>query len=306
MSKFSQIFRVSLFVAVLLFAAGLPLLAEGVQEDPSNTLSFTDSYGRDLEITDDVQRVVSVGPNITEIVFALGKGDLLVGRTDYCDYPEAALEVDTIGSLMEPSIEKIIDLNPDLVLVSVHFPKDAVAKLESLGIAVVGLYTDESFDGVYSNIENTGYLLSAEEQAEQLVRQMKQTVSRVEEKVKDLEKPSVYYVVDFGEYGDFTAGGNTFINQLITMAGGINIAADVEGWSYSLEKIIEKDPDLLVCSAYWGTKERLEKAVGYKDLTSVQEGRLYEVDNNMIDRQGPRLARGLESLARIFHPEAFE
>ena len=134
---------------------------------------------------------------------------------------------------------------------------------------------------------------------------MKTTVNSVINAVKGKEKPSVYYVIGFGEYGDFTAGGDTFIHQIITMAGGNNIASDIEGWSFSLEMIVDSDPDILVCSKFWDSKESILITNGYKDLKAVQNGSLFEIDNNMLDRQGPRLAEGLKALAKIIHPDAF-
>ena len=125
------------------------------------------------------------------------------------------------------------------------------------------------------------------------------------EKVKDVSRPRVYYVVGFGEAGDFTAGGDTFIGTIIEMAGGDNVAKDLQGWQYSLEKLIEQDPDIIICSKYYDAKAGIEQAQGYKDLRAVKEGRLLEIDNNLLDRQGPRLADGLEELAKLIHPELF-
>jgi iron complex transport system substrate-binding protein len=119
------------------------------------------------------------------------------------------------------------------------------------------------------------------------------------------ETPSVYYVLGYGKGGDFTAGSDTFISQMIKMAGGRNSAVDVRGWIYSLEKIIENDPDILVCSKYYDSKNGIMNTSGYQELTAVKNGKIFEVDNDVIDRQGPRLVEGLEAFARIFHPEAF-
>ena len=134
---------------------------------------------------------------------------------------------------------------------------------------------------------------------------MKEKVKDVTTKVKDLAKPKTYYVVGFGEYGDFTAGGDTFISDIIKMAGGDNVAKDSKGWSYSLEKIVEDNPDIFICSEYFNTKETLINSPGYKEIPAIKNGKLYTIDNNKIVRQGPRIADGLEELARILHPEAF-
>jgi len=287
--------------------------AEGKTENqPTRTgtaaepgITVVDSYNRSVTIEKEAVRVVSIAPNITETIFALGKGDILKGRTDYCDYPAEAQNIPSIGSLREPDIEAIAELNPDIVIASTHFTKESLDKLNALSIPLVVFANQDSFEGVYKTINGIGRLTGSEEAAGDLITEMKTRVSFVTEAVKGKDKPSVYYVIGFGEYGDFTAGGDTFINQVIEMAGGNNIASDIKGWSFSLEEIVESDPDILVCSKFWDTKESIKITNGYKSLRSVKNGQLFEIDNNMLDRQGPRLAEGLEALAKIIHPEVF-
>jgi iron complex transport system substrate-binding protein len=125
-------------------------------------------------------------------------------------------------------------------------------------------------------------------------------------KVKDAKKPTVYYVAGFGKSGDFTAGKNTFIGNMIEIAGGKNAADDAIGWKYSVEKLVEKDPDILICSKFYASKKGIEATTGYKDLNAVRNGKLLEVDDNIIVRQGPRLAEGLEAIAKLIHPELFK
>ncbi len=297
-----------IFMSALLFGAGNQEKASIKQAEPvkqKTGISVTDSFNRTITLDKPAARIVSVAPSITETVFALGKGDLLVGRTDYCDYPAEALSVQSIGSLMEPNIEKIAELNPDIVIASTHFKKETLEKLENLSIKVLILKEDKSFDGVYTTINNIAKITGAEKEGQTLIAKMKKTVKDVEQAVKGKKRPKVYYVIGFGEHGDYTAGGNTFIGQMITMAGGTNIAAAVKGWTFSLEKIIEADPDIIICSKYWNTKKNFVKANGYKALSAVKENKVFEIDNNMLDRQGPRLADGLKALAKIIHPESF-
>ena len=278
------------------------------EEQRSTIYPYTlvDSYDREITIEEEPMRIISVAPSITETMFALGAEDKLIGRTTYCDFPEEASAIETIGSLREPSIEKIVELNPDLVIGATHFNKEVLEKLESLDIKVVILYGSESFEGVYGIIDKASIVVNKQDEGKMLIDNMKETVEDVISRVKDVPKPSVYYVVAFGQYGDYTAGKDTFISQLIEMAGGENAANDVEGWKYSLERLVEKDPDILICSKYYDSKVGIENSHGYDELTAVKEGKLFEIDNNPIDRQGPRLAQGLKSLAKIIHPEAFE
>lgn len=269
-------------------------------------LTITDSHNREVNIEREPTKIVSVAPNITETIFALEESEKLIGRTDFCDYPEKVKNIESIGSLTEPNIEKIADLKPDLIIASTHFNEDVLKKLEELGLKVIVLYGEESFDGVYNVIGKIGKILNAKSKADKIISDMKVKVTNVQEKVKDVARPSVYYVVGFGEYGDFTAGKDTFINQMIEIAGGKNAADDVEGWKYSLERLIEKDPDILICSMSGNEKKQIMSANGYKDLTAVKEGKLFEIDKNLLERQGPRLADGIEALAKIIHPELFK
>ena len=252
------------------------------------------------------QRIVSLGPNITETLFALNREELLVGRTDYCDYPPEALDIPSVGTLTEPSLEKIVSLNPDLVIASTHVKAELLNTLEEAGISVLSVYSEEDFDGVYSLIRQVADRIGAGDEGMKLTDEMRKTVALVQEEVAGREKPVVYYVIGYGEYGDYTAGGNTFIGKMIEMAGGVNAAAELEGWRYSLEKLLVQDPDMLICSGNYGNiAEELSEAAGYRDLTAVKEGRVYTIDNNKLDRQGPRLAEGLMDLAGIIHGDDF-
>lgn len=275
------------------------------QQDGGHYLRFEDSYHRVITLDTIPARVVSLAPNITEIVFALGKGGALVGRTDYCDYPAEAGEIQSVGSITNPNIEKIVQLNPDIVIASTHFQKAVLTKLESLGITVAVLDGEDSFDGVYQTIEQVGKVLHSEEAAAELISEMKQKVADITSKVRNACKPKVYYVVFYGDSGFYTAGEGTFIGNMLNMAGAENAAGDFKGWQYSLEKLVEKNPDLLVCSKFYHTKEAIGGAPGFKDLKAVKEGKILEIDHNLLDRQGPRLVEGLEALARLFHPEIF-
>lgn len=269
-------------------------------------VTFTDGMGIEIEISEEPMRIISLAPSMTEMIYALDLGDRLVGRTDYCNYPEAALAVESIGSLREPNVEGIIALNPDLVLMSTHASEEAHAKFEAAGIKVAVLTAQESFDGVYQLLEQMGTIFHVEEKAQAIIEDMQADVKDVMDKVAGVEKKTVYYVVGFGEYGDFTATGDTFIHEMLEMAGGENIAADGEGWSYNLETIIEKDPEYILCSELYDTKGQLEATEGYQDLTAVKEGRLVAINQDLLSRQGPRLAEGLKVIAQVLHPELFE
>lgn len=268
-------------------------------------IKIVDSYNREISLEKAPERLVSLSPGATETIYALNSQNFLVGRSDYCDYPEEATKIESVGPITEPNIEKIAELNPDLVIASAHFSKELVDKIEALGIKVAVLYGEDSFDGAYKNIQDIALVLGKQEEGTKIIDEMKKKVEEVENKVKDLKKPSVYYVVGFGKT-DFTAGGNTFIGQIIDRAGGENIAKEIDGWNYSKEVLMEKNPDIVVLSDKYDSKSGFTTGEGYKDLKAVKEGKVYEIDDNMLSRQGPRQADGLEALAKIIHPEAFK
>ncbi|WP_244833532.1 ABC transporter substrate-binding protein [Clostridium sp. BJN0001] len=267
-------------------------------------LTIKDSYGEDVTLKEEPKKVISLAPNITELIYNLDAQKKLYGRTDYCDYPEEALDVESVGTMRTPDIEKIISLEPDIVIASTHFSEENAKKLKDNGINVMCLYQENDFDGVYSMIEKLGKVLNKNEKATETVNNMKKTISEVSEKVKNLKKPSVYYVVSYGDSGDYSAPENTFVGQIINLAGGKNIVPENDSWSYSRELLIENDPDIIVVRK--GEKDKFMSTKGYEDLTAVKEGKVYEIDNNIIDRQGYRNAEGVYEMAKIFHEDAFK
>lgn len=273
--------------------------------EPENAvypLEITDFKGNTVKFSEEPRKVISLSPNITEIIYALGKGDKLVGRTAVCDYPEKVKETTVVGDFIEWNFETILSLEPDVIFASSLNTEENEKKLTELGLNVVFLTQVESFESTYETIDLVGRVLNAREKADEIISEMKETVSRVQKAAEGKEKPTVYYVVGFGEYGDYTATGETFISSMIEMAGGDNIAKDATGWVYSLEKLIEKDPDIIIGSEE--AKEAFRQTNGYKDLTAVKEGRIYAIDESIVVRQGPRLAEGLKKLYEIFHSES--
>lgn len=272
-------------------------------------ITITDSYKRQVKIEKEPTSIVSLSPAVTETVYAIGLGDKLVGRTDYCNYPEEVSKVKSIGTITEPNIEAIVALKPDIVIGSSLTTKEVVSQLENLGVKVAVIFNNEDFEGVYSTINSIASIFGNEtkDKAASVVSSMKTKIEDVQKKVSAASSsPKVYYVVGFGEYGDFTAGGDTFVDKILTTAGGTNIAKDVQGWNYSLEKLIENNPDIIICPLDQGGKEAFAKAENYKDLNAVKENKVYDINQDLINVQGPRIADGVEAMAKIIHPELFK
>lgn len=272
--------------------------------ETSYPVEIVDSNGDKITLESEPEKVVSVAPNLTELIYELDADDKLIGRSDYCDYPAEVSEVPSVGTLQTPDIETIISLDPDIVIVSTHFNEENTQKLSELGIHVITLYEESDMTGIYDIINILGTVVNRNTEADECVKRMKETIKSVEAAIDGLEAPTVYYVVGYGEYGDYTAGGDTFVGGLLTMAGGDNIAKEISGWNITLEEIVEQDPSIIIISE--AMKDDFINSPNYGDLTAVKEGNVYTLDTNMLDRQGYRNAEGIKALAEIFHPEAFK
>ncbi len=282
-----KILKTMIITLVLAAAVFSGVYAGGAQE-----------AARPQEAAERPLRVVSLAPGITETVFALGKGDLLVGRTDYCNFPLQAADVQSVGPIQQPNIEMIISLKPDVVIASTHAPKAAADLLSGAGINVKYFYTPASFEGVYDVIRQTAAEIDASGEAEEMISGIDKRYQKLAAHASSGPGPSVYYVVGFGESGDWTAGGDTFIGAMLEAAGGSNIASDVSGWSYSLEKLVESDPDVIIIGDE--QKDSFIRTPVYSELSAVKNNRVYGIDEDILSRQGPRLIEGLEILNSIF------
>ena len=270
---------------VLLFAA-----CGGPQQQAATTDTVTDDYGRTVVIPAHPQRVVSLSPAVTEIMFALGADSLLVGRTDFCEYPAEALQIPSIGGISNLNIEKILSLNPDLVISGSMVGKKATDQMDQMGTPMVCVIEKPRFEALYDNIRAIGRLVGKEKEADSLNALMRERANALDNRTitqsHDNALPKVYYVVGFGPTGNFTAGGNTFINDIIRMAGGRNIAEEVEGWNYSLEALMQENPDYIIVrredsATFCGMKP-------YNTLDAVRKGHVIGIVSGTFDLQVPR------------------
>lgn len=280
-----------------------PISNEGAIEQYPMTIM--DKYGDTVVIEAAPDTLMSLSPEITEIIFALNAGNLMIGRSTYCDYPVETEEIQDFGTLFDLNIESIVEANPDVLFLSSMASEDLALNLKNQGITVVILDKDSTLEGTYAYYQTVGQIINRNDEAKLLEEKVRAQIEEVKEAVEGLTPPTVYYVVHAEEGVDTTATGETFVHDMITLAGGDNVAKDGSDWMYSLEKIVEKNPYIMLCSKYWDTKAGIVKLEGYKDLDAIKEDRLYEVDENMIIRQGPRIGDAIEVMARIFHPEAF-
>ncbi|HHY77219.1 MAG TPA: cobalamin-binding protein [Clostridiales bacterium] len=267
-------------------------------------IKITDLKGRKVVLDKKPERIVSLSPTNTEIVFALGAGDRLVGITNYCDYPEETKDIEKIGDFENPNIELIKKINPDLVLAGGYLQEEIIKTLEGLGIAVASTEAAD-VESIFDSLAMIGKLLKEEEKAEELINNIHKAIDDVKAKVANKNKPKVFYLV--WKEPIFTTGRGTYINEIIQIAGGYNVASEMEGWAqYSFEELLKQNPDILV-AAYHSTDEGMNKEDIMKDeffskLECVQKGNIHVMsDDNIVSRPGPRVIEAIYEMAEALH-----
>jgi iron complex transport system substrate-binding protein len=285
------------------------------EEVESSVLSIevVDDLDRTLKLEGPAQRIVSLAPSITETLFAIGAGEQMVGREDTVVYPEEALEVPSVGSLWgDLPVEAILALEPDLVLAGEIISQEQVQALEELGLTVFWQANPREIEGLYNNIEMLGLLTGRTEQAIVLNDELVSRVVAIEAKVSQVDiSPLVFYELDATDpENPWTAGKGTFIDLILSMAGGQNLGAVLEGeWvQVSSEEVINQNPDfiLLADALYGATPEVVSERPGWSAITAVQNEDVYPFDPYLLSVPGPSLVKGLEEAAAILHPDLFE
>jgi iron complex transport system substrate-binding protein len=298
-------------LAVILAACGhpapVPPTAVPTSAPTEVAITVEDGVGNILTFESAPQRIISLAPNHTEVLYALGLGDRVVGVTEYCNYPPEAAEKPKVGDFVNTDLELVVGLEPDLVLATTMHMAETVPAIQERGIPVFVL-DPQSVASVMDEIRTLGRITGREAAADALVADMQARIDAVQQKVKDAPRPKVFW-----ELGPelFTVGPNTFVNDLIDLAGGENVAADADTpWpQLSVEAIILKDPDVIVLADhnYGQTVEMVKERPGWEDIAAVKEGSIIEITNDdIVSRPGPRLVEGLEFLAKALHPDLFE
>ena len=292
------------FLVILSIALVMALVLTACSPGGQTPVNYVfDDLGRLVAINGTPQRIISLAPSNTEILFALGLGDRVVGVTDYCDYPPEALNKTKVGGYANPDIEKIVALNPDLVLVAYGTPMDVINTMVGLGLTVFGIKTTD-LDDLLNDIRRVGEITDKEVEAQALTSEMASRIQAVTNQTEELEqRPKVFYIV----WNDplWTAGSGTFIHELIEKAGGVNICQNITGYTtISIEDVLARDPEIIITSEL-----SYDWALNATELASTnasQSGRIYTCDDNLVQRPGPRLVEGLEWFAHLIHPEIFE
>ena len=290
----------ALLVTVLLLTACKPVTPQ----------TYTDFLQREVTLTQPAQRIVSLAPSNTELLFAVGAGEQVVGREDLSDYPAEALDVPSVGGSMgDYNLEAIVALQPDLVLLTELHSPELVQSLEGLGLTVFYLGNPVVLEDLYTNIETVGKLTGHSGEAAALVTDLTNRVSKGDALgAGTTSRPVIFYELDATDPAKpWTAGPGTFVDQLVSRAGGVNLGTSLEGaWvQISQEELIIQDPNMIFLgdAAYGTTPEQVAARAGWENLQAVIQGQIFSFDDDLVSRPGPRLVDGLVEFARLLHPE---
>jgi iron complex transport system substrate-binding protein len=284
----------------------------------SSMITVVDDTGYPLSLSSYPKRIVSLIPSNTEILFAIGAGDRVVGITDYDDYPynfSAWIEagnITSIGGTYNPAIEPIVALEPDLVLAfgGSGGSLDAIDKLRNLGYNVLTLHPKDA-NGVLSDIQMIGRVTGNEDEAASIIKNMSQRITAVINGVKNATTtPQVYVEIWTDPY--MSVGGQSWISSLVSLAGGQNIFENATTLypSVSSEAIIQQNPDVMVFipqggSYFWGSFDDVAKRTGWNEINAVKTNNMYATPEGLVETPGPRTVDAIEILAKIIHPEIF-
>jgi iron complex transport system substrate-binding protein len=305
MKKRSLYLLLALLIIVVSIS-GCSSTTSPIEDNPQQveeTIEITDDFGKVITLEKPAEKIVSLAPSHTEILFAIGAGEKVVGVTTADDYPEEVKEIEKVGGFDGWNLEMIISLEPDLVLNYGPGSEEDNKRLEEAGIVVAG-FMPETIDEVINTIEKIGILTGNNDKAKEVVEEMKSERDEIISKVKDLGTKRVFYEV----YNDplMTAGPGSFIDELITLAGGENIAKDDDSPypQYDVEKLIEKNPEVyLIPNDSTTTLETLKERPGFENIDAIKNSQVYSLDANIVSRPGPRIIEGLKEIAKAIHPE---
>ncbi len=270
-----------------------------------------DDWGREVKLSAPLRRIISLSPSNTEIVFALGMEEFLVGVTSYCNYPPQTQKIEKVGNVTEVDVERVVALNPEVVLAGSLTPPEVVERLEKLGIPVFVL-DPHNIEEVLEDIDKVAIIGGVEKRGQEMVQAMRAKIQAITDRISSLseeEKPRVLHVLWHDPI--WTAGKGTFIDEFIVKAGGVNAVSDLTGYVIlDLEEVFRRNPEIItvvtshgaekVSYEFFLTDERL------KVLRAVEAGKVFMVDSDLVSRPGPRVVEALSLFAQIVHPEIFD
>lgn len=274
-------------------------------------VTFTDDAGREVTIEEEPETLISIQTSNTEILYALGVGNRLIGVSDYCNYPQEALEVQKVGG-QDMDAELIMTLLPDVVFATkYHFDnhENILKQYEDAGIKVVVTGSATSFDDAYSTMKMLATATGTEDKADEIIQDMKDRRAAIEEKAKEITNPKKVWVEVSPEPDIFTTGTNTFMHEMLQTIHAVNAAEAHEGWvKLTEEEIVALNPDVIITTYGYYVENPADGVLardGWQEVNAVKNGQVFDVDSDTVTRPGPRLIEGVEQLAKLIYPEVF-
>jgi len=292
----------------LLFLLSLFIFLETSVSNP-NTLKFKDEVGKEVTLPFPPKRIVSLAPNITEILFSLGLDEEIVGVSIHCNFPEKAKSRARVGSYISLDFEKITSLKPDLIIATgAGNTRDMVDRLEKLGFKTYTIFP-KNFNDILQSIGHIGQVVNRDTKARIIIEGMRKKKQRVVELTQGLSRPKVF--IQIGDAPIVTVGKGSFADDLIRIAGGENIAGNENELypRFGMEEILKRSPEVIVISSMnpkGDYQKVLHEWTRWKTIPAVKNGRIHLIDSDLLDRPSPRIIDGLEEIARVLHPERFK
>lgn len=295
--------KISLLACTFFLLCSIPLMGQNKV--------IRDALGHSYTVKSPPQRIISLAPNITEILFALGLEDRIIGVTRYCDYPKGTTEKEIIGGMIDPNLEKIIALNPDLVIGFRGNTLRVLERIKSLDLPLFALEMGASLESIFPLINKIGTITRMEKKADMLTRSLRKKYADILSALRSVRhEPKVF--LSLHGMGLWTCGNESFLNDLIRKARGVNIAGDIpRKWlHFNKEQFIHENPEVIIILSksredFSKTKERLKNEDQFEGVKAIRTGRIYLLDENLSTRPGPRLIDAFAELARLLHPQCF-
>ena len=279
------------------------------KEVTSGPYTVVDDRGKEITFNKVPETIVSLQPSNTEILFSLGAGDKIIGATDYDTYPEAAKDIERVSDSYTFNAERIVELNPDVVIAYTIGDEAQVAQLEAAGLNVFVIASAATFDDVYSNIEQLGDVVGQTAKADEIIEEIQTQIETVQEKTANLtEKKQAYFEIKPAPDIWTTAAG-TFQNDILLAAGVENIFADQEGWfSVASEDVITRNPEVILTTVYYTEDPvgEINSRTSWNTIQAIQNGQVYQLDADVLGRPATRLGEAVEIVAETVYPELFK
>lgn len=302
-------FKRSINLVTLFLILGLLIINGGViaQEFP---VTITDGLGEEIVIKEKPTKIISLSPQTTENLFAVGAGDNVIGVTTFADYPEEATEVEKIGSITEINIEKIVSMEPDIVIAASVNKKESINRLKELNIKVAGFQAN-SVNTAIENIKKIGKITGNQDNTDRLVAEMYIKIAEiknlVDKKLENNDRPKVFYELWNDPF--YTAGVDNFIDDIIHLSGGYNIGrlAETQWPQFSLEKLLVEDPEVYISTPHSTemkvSKESIKNRERFKNISAIKNDRIYIINEDIVNRATPRLIKGLAQVTKSIWPD---